>query len=65
MPDSLELADGTQLRGLILRNTADSVLFQTSHNEREIPKSSIRRIHDEMEAEMVFPDSLAPGHLPS
>jgi hypothetical protein len=65
MPDSLELADGTQLRGLILRNTADSVLFQTADNEREIPKSNIRRIHDEMEAEMVFPELLAPGHLPS
>ena len=65
MPDRIELNDGTQLSGLILRNTADSVLFQTAENEREIRKSDIRRIHDEMEAEMVFPELLAPGHLPS
>lgn len=65
MPDRLELSDGTQLHGLILRNTADSVLFQTAESEREIPKSNIRRIHDEMEAEAVFPELLAPGHLPS
>ncbi|MFM8458500.1 MAG: hypothetical protein ACKOB0_06075, partial [Chthoniobacterales bacterium] len=65
MPDTLELADGTRLNGLIVRNSADSVLFQTADSEREIPKSNIRRIHDEMEAEMVFPELLAPGHLPS
>lgn len=65
MPDRLELSDGTQISGLILRNTADSVLFQTAESEREIPKSIIRRIHDEMEAEVVFPELLAPGHLPS
>jgi len=65
MPDTLELADGTRLNGLIVRNTADSVLFQTADSEREIPKSNIRRIHDEMEAEVVFPELLAPGHLPS
>jgi len=65
MPDRLELSDGTQVSGLILRNSANSVLFQTADSEREIPKSNIRRIHDEMEAEMVFPELLAPGHLPS
>ena len=65
MPDRLELADGTTISGLILRNTADSVLFQTTDAEREIPEEHIRRIHDEMESEMVFPELLAPGHLPS
>ena len=65
MPDSLELADGTTLRGLIVRNTADSVVLQTDSSEMDIPKSQIRRIHDEMEAEVVFPELLAPGHLPS
>jgi len=65
MPDRLELAGGKEVRGLILRNTADSVLFQTAEGEKEIPKSLIRRIHDEMEAEVVFPELLAPGHLPS
>lgn len=65
MPDSLELADGTTLNGLIVRNTADSVLFQTEKSEVDIPKSQIRRIHDEMEGEVVFPQLMAPGHLPS
>ena len=65
MPDSVELADGTKLKGLIVRNTADSVLFQTDKSEMDIPKSQIRRIHDEMEAEVVFPQLMAPGHLPS
>lgn len=65
LPDSLELADGTRLNGLIVRNTADNVLFQTGSSEIDVPKSQIRRIHDEMEAEVVFPELMAPGHLPS
>jgi len=65
MPDSIELADGTTLNGLIVRNSADSVIFQTESSEIDIPKSRIRRIHDEMEAEAVFPQLMAPGHLPS
>ena len=65
MPDRLELSDGAVLSGLILRNNAESVLFQTKDSEREIPKEHIRRIHDEMEGEMVFPELLAPGSLPS
>ncbi|MFM8682552.1 MAG: hypothetical protein ACKOEG_02030 [Chthoniobacterales bacterium] len=37
MPDTLELADGTRLNGMIVRNSADSVLFQTADSVREIP----------------------------
>jgi hypothetical protein len=65
MPDQLELSDGKILRGLILHNTADRVLFQTEEAERVVPKEHIRRIHDEMEGELVFPELLAPGRLPS
>lgn len=65
MPDTLELTDGTRITGLILRNTADNVLLQSKDGKKEIPKSSIRRIHDEMEGEMVFPELAGPGRLPS
>jgi hypothetical protein len=65
MPDTLELSDGTRINGLILRNSAHSLLFRTRDGEREIPKSSIRRIHDEMEGELVFPELAGPGRLPS
>ncbi len=64
-PDTLTMSDGKMLHGLILRNTAGSVLFQLQDGEREIPKSQIRRIHDEMDGEIVFPELAAPGRLPS
>lgn len=65
IPDTLELSDGTRINGLILRNSADSLLLRTRDGEREIPKSTIRRIHDEMEGELVFPELTRPGRLPS
>ena len=65
MPDTLELSDGSRVNGLILRNAADSVLFQSADGERVVPKAHIRRIHDEMQAELVFPELAAPGRLPS
>lgn len=65
MPDSLEMNDGRTLRGLILKNTAKSVLFQTSDGELLLPKTEIRRIHDEIDGEIVFADMTAKGRLPS
>lgn len=65
MPDSLEMLDGTRIHGLIVKNTARNVVIQTKDAERDIPKSEIRRIHDEMHADVVFPEIMAPGHLPS
>ncbi len=64
-PDTLELEDGTSLQGLILKNTADSVLFQSDNREILMPKSEIRRIRDEIDGELYFPDITAPGMLPS
>jgi len=65
MPDRLEMNDGSTMRGLILKNTAASVLFQTSTNEVLVPKEQIRRIHDEIDGEIVFEEITSKGRLPS
>jgi hypothetical protein len=65
MPDTLVMLDGSQVRGLILKNTADDVLIQTDQAELLVPKSQIRRISDEMEGEIVFAELTKPGRLPS
>lgn len=65
MPDRLEMNDGSTVRGLILKNTAESVLFQTATNEVLVPKSQIRRIHDEIDGEIVFAEIASQGRLPS
>jgi len=65
MPDRLEMNDGSTMRGLILKNTAQSVLFQTRTNEVLVPKDQIRRIHDEIDSEIVFEEIAGQGRLPS
>ena len=65
MPDRLEMNDGRTLQGLILKNTAKSVLFQTGEEELLVPKDQIRRIHDEIDGEIVFADIAGKGRLPS
>lgn len=65
MPDRLEMNDGRTLQGLILKNTAKSVLFQTGKEELLVPKDQIRRIHDEIDGEIVFADIAGKGRLPS
>ena len=64
-PDTLVMADGSKVRGLILKNTADNVLIQTDTSELLVPKSQIRRISDEMDGEVVFAEVAGPGRLPS
>lgn len=59
------MVDGTRVRGLILKNTADNVLLQTEDREMLIAKSNIRRIQDEMDGEIVFAEVMKPGRLPS
>jgi hypothetical protein len=65
MPDRLEMNDGSTMRGLILKNTAKSVLFQTPTKEVLVPKDQIRRIHDEIDGEIVFDEIAGKGRLPS
>lgn len=43
-PDEIMLTDGSTVRGLILRNSAMSVLLDTDRGEIEIPKAKVRRI---------------------
>lgn len=64
-PDTVEMKDGRSLKGLILRNSATSLLLQTADTEMEIPKSEIRRIRDQMQSDVVFADITARGKLPS
>jgi hypothetical protein len=64
MPDRLEMNDGSSIRGLILRNSATSVLIQTEKTEVEIPRASIRRIHDAPDDGMVFSAVTKKGRLP-
>jgi hypothetical protein len=65
VPDELEMSDGTSLRGLILKNTADTVLLQTSTGEISVPKSSIRRIREEADRDIYLSQVTARGKLPS
>lgn len=64
LPDTIEMKDGRSLRGLILKNTANNVLLQTDSEEINIPKSDIRRIRDQMNADLVFTDVTGKGQLP-
>lgn len=64
-PDRLEMKDGRTLKGLILRNEATSLVFQTSAGEVTIPKDEIRRIHEEAERDVYISQVTAPGKLPS
>ena len=64
-PDELEMKDGRNLRGLILKNTADSVLFQTAAAEQLIPKDSILRIREEADRDVYLTQVTGNGKLPS
>jgi len=64
-PDELEMKDGRNLRGLILKNTADSVLFQTAAGEQLIPKESILRIREEADRDVYLSQVTGNGKLPS
>jgi hypothetical protein len=65
LPDRLEMLDGSSLRGLILRNSPQEVLFQTEHSEILVPKSGIRRIHDGPDDHVFYADITNRGDLPS
>ncbi len=64
MPDTVVMNDGTQLRGLIVKNDAFEVVLQKRIGEVEIPKKYIRRIEDEGDANVYFADIIAPGKIP-
>ncbi len=64
-PDELEMKDGRHLRGLILKNSADSVLFQSAAGEQVIPKDSILRIREEADRDIYLSQVTGNGKLPS
>ncbi|MEX1010100.1 MAG: hypothetical protein WEC72_02025, partial [Chthoniobacterales bacterium] len=64
-PDSVELNDGTRLRGLILQNTATTLVIQTHDGENKIPKEYIRRIDDAEDQEVIYSDLVKRDALPA
>jgi hypothetical protein len=64
-PDMLILKDGTVVRGLIIKNTWDSVLIQEKFKEGNYPKSRIVRIVDNADTESLYTDINRQGRLPS
>jgi hypothetical protein len=63
-PDTVILNDGTTLRGLIVRNDAQILTLQQRIGEKEISKTSIRRIIDDNHESAYFADIMDPGKLP-
>lgn len=64
-PDQVRMNDGTELRGLIIKNTSDTVVLQTENGEATLPKEYIRRIDDAPNGEAIFADIVGINGLPS
>jgi hypothetical protein len=65
-PDSIVLKDGTVVRGLIIKNTRDSVLIQEKLQEVNYPKGNIVRINDNADdTKALYTDLNRKGKLPS
>ncbi len=64
-PDSLLLKDGRTVRGLIVKNTWNSVVLQQRLGETTYPKSTIVRIRDEANTAAMFTEANRKGDLPA
>ncbi len=64
-PDSVVLKSGRVVRGVILRNTAETILIQERYGENAYPKSEIVRIHDEADMGLEFTEVSRAGDLPA
>lgn len=64
-PDSLVLKNGNVVRGLILKNTKDSIVMQEKFGENTYPKSEIVRIRDEANVNLEYTDIDRKGELPA
>jgi hypothetical protein len=64
MPDTVVLNDGTQLRGMIVKSDAKTLVLQERMKEVEIPKNQIRRIIDQADTLVYFADIADPATLP-
>lgn len=65
VPDELEMKDGRHVRGLILKNAADHVLFRTAAGDQRIPKDAILRIREEADRDVYLSQVTGNGRLPS
>lgn len=63
-PDSLLLKDGSLVEGLIVKNTATSVVIQGQMGEETFSKQDIVRIRDEANFGVMFTDIARRGDLP-
>jgi len=63
-PDTVVLNDGTALRGLIVRNDAETLVLQQKTGEKEISKKSIRVINDDNDSSAYFANIMDPDKLP-
>lgn len=59
------LVDGTNVRGLIVKNTSDAVLIQQQNRELNIPKKKIVRINDNTDVNALYTEITRKGKLPS
>ncbi len=64
-PDSIVLKSGQTVRGMILKNSFDSVLMQEEFGEKAYPKNDIVRIRDASDLATAFTDIARKGDLPS
>ena len=63
--DQIDLQDGRSLRGIILKNTADTLVFQTPQGQLNLPKAEIRRIREETDDDVYVSAVTKRGRLPS
>jgi len=64
-PDSLQLKDGRNVCGLIVKNTVHEVVLQEEFGESTYQKKDIVRIRDEADIDVLFTDVHRKGDLPS
>lgn len=63
-PDTIQLTNGEVLKGLIVRQTSQSVTIQLPYGERTVPNEDIIRIRNVGDSEQWFTRVLSPGTLP-
>lgn len=64
-PDSIVLKDGRTVRGLIIKNSVETILVQEEFGEQSYPKSEIVRVLDEPDTTTYFTELISKGTLPS
>ncbi len=63
-PDTIFLKNGTEVKGIIVENTSDSVTIQQAYSEVTVSKEDIVRIRDEADDSAYFASMQRRGSLP-